>query len=89
MRKTEPEESWAVYEVIVGKQAGRRVMCRLSQWEAIAASQPTANVLIQSGITSESEAEKLARGTSGDTKPKAGATPGVEGRHIIKRESDG
>ncbi len=71
MRKTDREELWAVYEVVQGKQAGRKVMCRQSQWEALALSHPGANVLIQGGIASESEAEKLARGTSGDVKPRA------------------
>jgi hypothetical protein len=70
MRKTEAEELWAVYEVVQGKQAGRRVMCSQSQWEALASSQPGANVLIQGGIAGENDAEKLARGTSGDAKPR-------------------
>jgi hypothetical protein len=69
MRKTDAEESWAVYEVVQGKQAGMKVMCPQSQWEALAASHPGANVLIQDGIESETEAEKIARGTSGDVKP--------------------
>lgn len=87
MRKTEESGAWAVYEVVLGKQAGIRVMCRQSQWEALASSQPGANILIQDGIASESEAEKLARGKSGDAKPRTGNSAD-SGRHVIKRESD-
>ena len=72
MRKSKADELWAVYEVVQGKQAGMKVMCPQSQWEALALSHPGANALIRDGITSESEAEKLARGTSGDAKPRAG-----------------
>ena len=34
------------------------------------AQNPGVNKLVQAGITSESEAEKLARGTSGDLKKR-------------------
>ena len=36
-------------------------------WDAMEASQPGYHTLIRSGIANEAEAEKLARGTSGDT----------------------
>jgi hypothetical protein len=72
MRETEPEEAWAVYEVVQGKQAGMKVMCRQSQWEALALNHPDANVLIRGDIVNENEAESLARGTSGDAKPRKG-----------------
>jgi hypothetical protein len=79
MRKSEAEEAWAVYQVVQGKQAGIRVMCRQSQWEALALSHPEANILIQDGIVSESEAEILARGTSGDAKKKQPPKPAASG----------
>jgi hypothetical protein len=84
MRKPEADELWAVYQVAAGKQAGTRVMCPQSQWEELTLNQPNANVLIQDRIASESDAEKLARGTSGDAKLKPGQIPD-NGRHVIKR----
>lgn len=87
MRKPEAEELWAVYQVATGKQAGARVMCPQSQWEELALNHPNANVLIQDRIVSESEAEKLARGTSGDAKLKPGQIPD-NGRHVIQRTTD-
>jgi hypothetical protein len=45
-------------------------VCEDSEWEAIATSKSTNVKLIKKGILTESEAEKLARGTSGDRKKR-------------------
>jgi hypothetical protein len=45
-------------------------VCEDSEWETIASSKNGNVKLIKKGIVSESEAEKLARGTSGDRKKR-------------------
>jgi len=70
MRETEKVEAWVVYEAVQGNDIGRKSLCRQSEWEALESRHPGHNRLIQGGITNETEAEKLARGTSGDAKKK-------------------
>ena len=67
MNSTEKVESWVVYLMMLhGKQVPMNVVCEQSEWEAMELARPGAHVLVQSGIASEEEAEKLARGTAGD-----------------------
>lgn len=68
MRKTPEVQSWVVYQTIQGTRAGMKSVCEQSEWEALELSKPGLNTLIQEGLASESEADKLARGTSGDAK---------------------
>lgn len=57
-----------VYRMTLSKQAvGGNVVCEQSEWEAIELARPGYHVLLHSGIKTEQEAEKLARGTAGDT----------------------
>ncbi|HEY2250209.1 MAG TPA: hypothetical protein VGH74_04070 [Planctomycetaceae bacterium] len=70
MRETEKVQVWVVYEAVKGTDIGRKSLCQQSEWEAIESRHPGHNRLVQGGIMSESEAEKLARGTSGDAKKK-------------------
>ncbi len=70
MRETDKVEAWVVYEAVQGSDVGRKSVCQQSEWEAIDSRHPGHNKLIQAGITSETEAEKLARGTSGDAKKR-------------------
>ena len=61
--------SWVVYQVSIdGKTAGRNAVCSQAEWDAMEQAQPGQHVLVRSGIASEAEAERLARGTSGDAK---------------------
>jgi hypothetical protein len=66
MRFTKPVESWVVYQT-VGKNGGGRAMCPTAEWTTLEAA---GHLLIQAGLTNEGEAERLARGTSGDAKPR-------------------
>lgn len=74
MRNTQrkPEcQSWVVYLITIhGKLSGRNAVCEQSEWEAMELSRPGYHTLVQSGIADENAAEKLARGTSGDTKSR-------------------
>ena len=72
MRKSVQCESWVVY---VNNNPGRamdqaRMICEQSEWDEMERARPGHHTLIQSGMANEGEAERLARGTSGDTKPR-------------------
>jgi len=70
MRPHEKVEDWVVYQTIEGDRTGHRSICKQSEWDALVLRNPAMNVLVQAGIASEMEAEKLARGTSGDLVPR-------------------
>jgi hypothetical protein len=61
---------WVVYlKTVHGSVGGTRAVCAQSEWEAMERTQPGAQTLIQGGIVHEGEAERLARGSSGDKRP--------------------
>lgn len=67
MRQSVSCNAWVVYRMTLAKQAiGGNVVCEQSEWEAIELARPGYHVLLFSGIKTEQEAEKLARGTAGD-----------------------
>ena len=62
MKKIEP---WVVYRMTLrGKTTGMSTVCEQSEWEAMELAQPGHHMLIRAGITSEGEAEQLARSDS-------------------------
>jgi hypothetical protein len=67
--------TWVVYQTVHGKQMGAKSICEQREWDALEAANPGMNELIASGLASETQAEKLARGTSGDAKKRAVGTP--------------
>ena len=67
MRNTEVCRSWVVYRMTLPKNAvGGNVVCEQREWDAIEAAQPGYHPLLHTGLRTEQEAEKLARGTAGD-----------------------
>jgi hypothetical protein len=71
MRKVAEVASWVVYLMTVhGKPSGMHAVCEQGEWEAMERAALGYHTLVRSGIASESEAERLARGTSGDAKPR-------------------
>jgi hypothetical protein len=71
MRSSNAAIAWAVYQIAAqGKLEATRAVCDQREWEAIERSNPGQYTLIRGNITNEGEAERLARGTSGDTKPR-------------------
>ena len=59
--------AWVVYRMTRPKQAvSGNVVCEQAEWDAIELAQPGYHTLLYSGIKTEQEAEKLARGTAGD-----------------------
>jgi hypothetical protein len=67
MSKSEIVESWVVYRMTVHKKpTGINAVCAQAEWEAMERAQPGYHTLVQAGIASEGEAERLARGAAGD-----------------------
>ena len=64
-------ESWVIYQTITpGAAPGPQSVCEQKEWEKLQRDHPGQHSLIQAGIASEGAAEQLARGTSGDARPK-------------------
>ena len=58
---------WVVYKPIIrGTPSAINAVCDQTEWEAMELAKPGQQQHIKSGITNEGEAERLARGTSGD-----------------------
>ena len=63
--------SWVIYQAVnKGLVSGPNAVCELSEWEAMERTRPGCTSVVQTGIADEAVAERLARGTSGDPKPK-------------------
>ncbi len=72
MRESPKVQKWVVYETVTGPQAGMKSVCTTDDWRVVESRDPGKNRIVKAGIDDENEAEKLARGTSGDlkTRPK-------------------
>ena len=71
MRQVDDSGPWVVYLMPVHKQAEpMNAVCSQDEWDAMERTRPGHHPLVQAGIASEREAELLARGTSGDSKPR-------------------
>jgi hypothetical protein len=71
MRKVEETVSWVVYKMTLHKNPeGVNAVCEQSEWDAMELARPGYHKLLQTGITNEGEAERLARGTAGDAKAR-------------------
>jgi hypothetical protein len=64
-------EAWVVYLMIGKKTNGIKAVCEQADWDAMERANPGQQQLIQQGILTETEAELLARGASGDSKPRS------------------
>jgi hypothetical protein len=67
---SEKTETWVVYLMTGKKTNGMKAVCEKTEWDAMEKAKPGQHQLIQGGIASESEVELLARGVSGDSKPR-------------------
>ena len=62
--------TWVVYQIIAPDGSlGPRAVCSQTEWLRIESGASGTVSLIRSEIASEADAERLARGTSGDPKP--------------------
>ena len=67
MRAREICNAWVVYRMTLHKGAvGGNVVCEQREWDVLEAQRPGFHTLLHTGLRTEQEAEKLARGTSGD-----------------------
>jgi len=68
MRKTNEWTPWVVYlRTIYKQETGRVAICEQSEWDEMELARPGFHKLIQEGIGTEVEAEKLARSQPGVT----------------------
>ena len=68
MRPIEECHAYVVYRMTLSKGAvGGNVVCEQREWDALELARPGFHTLVRAGIATEQEAEKLARGTAGDT----------------------
>ncbi len=71
MRINEVCRAWVVYRMTMPKNViGGNVVCEQREWDVIEATRPGYHTLLYSGLKTEQEAEKLARGTAGETPPR-------------------
>lgn len=64
-------ETWVVFQMTLrGPLPGTKAVCRQSEWAAMEQAKPGVHILIRDGIGTEAEAERFARGTSGDNRNK-------------------
>ena len=76
MKSAAENTSWVVYQTVLnGNQVGMNAVCEQYEWEAIERSRPGHYVLVRAGINNEGQAERLARGTSGDSKARGKLRP--------------
>ena len=69
MRKSGEPVTWVVYQLLLDKKPeAMNVVCEQREWDAMELARPGHYKLVRAGITTEAEAERLARGTSGDAK---------------------
>ena len=63
--------TWVVYTApMKGQAEGVRAVCDEREWAAMEGARPGFFTLVQGGIKNEGEAERLARGTAGQARPR-------------------
>ncbi len=66
-----PSATWVVYAIPTRDcPGGVRAVCDDREWAALDGARPGFYTLVQGGIAHEGEAERLARGTSGESRPR-------------------
>ena len=80
MRQTNQAVFWAVYRRVWKfhhTDVLTAAVCEQGEWDAMQKAQPGVHTLVRGRIGSEEEAEKLARGTSGDKYRGAGSSGSI------------
>jgi hypothetical protein len=62
--------SWVVYKMKLAGPQGPNAVCEQAEWDEMERINPGYHTLIQQGITSEPEAERLARAAPGGSMVK-------------------
>ena len=69
MRNSDEPVAWVVYQIILDKKPeAMNVVCEQGEWDAMELARPGRACSGRAGIATEAEAERQARGTSGDAK---------------------
>ncbi len=69
--RAEKDQTWVVYSMPLKNCAEpMRAVCEQREWDAMDRAKPGFYTLIQAGISNEGEAERLARGASGEARPR-------------------
>lgn len=69
-------EWWVVYQMAgKGSTSGGTAVCTQDEWDAMEIARPGHHTLVRERIANEAEAERLARGTSGDPVRKGTPVP--------------
>ena len=63
--------AWVVYKMNLAGPQGPNAVCEQAEWDEMERAQPGHHTLNKAGITSEPEAERLARESPGGTAPGA------------------
>jgi hypothetical protein len=58
--------AWVVYQMTIHRKPSVNAVCEQDEWDAMERERPGYHTLVRAGITNEPEAERLARGTSGN-----------------------
>jgi hypothetical protein len=64
-------DTWVVYRMKLAGLHGPNAVCEQAEWDEMERQQPGRHLLIREGITSEPEAERLARESPGGTIQRA------------------
>ena len=65
MRKSERAEEWVVYKRAIHGEEDVSAVCEQGEWDAMEREEPGHHILVRERISSEAEAEELARTGSG------------------------
>jgi hypothetical protein len=68
-KKTKRVAGWVVYKSHLVGPRGPYAVCEQWEWDAMERADPGRHTLIREGITSEAEAERVARDSPGGTSP--------------------
>jgi hypothetical protein len=69
--RAEKRLAWVVYQTTPhGQAVPLNAVCEQGEWDEMGTGQSGERTLVLGGITNEAEAERMARGTSGDPKPR-------------------
>jgi hypothetical protein len=70
MRQQQIEVTWVVYKMKLAGPQGPNAVCEQAEWDEMERINPGYHILIRQGITSEPEAERLARESPGGSMVK-------------------
>jgi hypothetical protein len=85
MRMTAANPTWVVYAVpTTDPSTAPKAVCTATEWAVLERDRPGVYFLVRSGIPTEPEAERLARGSAGADEPRrVRPSPFARAREVI------